>query len=440
MPEISLIKGVLYDTARVDAGKVIAPPYDVISEDERAALEALDPHNVVRLILPRGDGDAKYAGAAELFQKWQAEGVLKRDARPAVYRYHQAFQLAELPGRNFTRRGIICAVRIHAYDEKVILPHERTLRGPKEDRLKLMRATGTHFSQIFGLYRDPSRTADDAFARTEHRAPDLEGKTADGTTHRLWRVTDREALADIGRTISPLKVYIADGHHRYETMLALRDEIRAARGGTVGYRAASEFATFFLTNMSDPGMVVLPFHRLVHSVQGFDADAFLAKLRTVFEVDLLSGGAKNIAALKTHVHELGQSRPSFGIVLPGSDHAWLASLAHDPRLPVHKALAQLDVTVLHGVVLERFLGIDREAQEKQTHITYVKDSADAVARVLRKEAQVGFIMNPTRVDQVLHVADAGETMPQKSTFFYPKIASGMVMNPISPDEDLDKAW
>lgn len=440
MPEISLIKGVLFDSAKVDASRVIAPPYDVISEDERTALEALDPHNVVRLILPRGDDDDKYKAAAELFQAWQAEGVLKRDARPAVYRYHQLFNLAELPGRNFVRRGLIAAVRIHAYDEKVILPHERTLRGPKEDRLKLMRATGAHFSQIFGLYRDPSRSADDQFARAEHRAPDLEGKTADGTRHRLWRVTDRENLAEIGKIISPLKVYIADGHHRYETMLALRDEIRAARGGNIGYRAASEFATFFLTNMSDPGMVVLPIHRLVHSLQGFEADAFLAKLRTAFEVDLLSGGAKNVTALKAHVHERGQSRPTFGVVLPGSDHAWLASLSHDPRLPVHKTLAQLDVTVLHGVVFERLLGIDREAQEKQTNLTYVKDTADAVARVVRGEAQAGFIMNPTRVDQVLHVADAGETMPQKSTFFYPKIASGMVMNPISPDEDLDKAW
>jgi uncharacterized protein (DUF1015 family) len=440
MPEVSLIKGVLYDPAKVDGSKVLAPPYDVISEDERTQLEALDPHNAVRLILPRGEGDQKYQAAADLFQKWQAEGVLKRDTRPAVYRYHQLFNLAELPGRNFVRRGLICAVRIHGYDEKVILPHERTHRGPKEDRLKLMRASGAHFSQIFGLYRDPSHTADDAFVKDEHRAPDLEGKTADGTTHRLWRVNDREKLAEIGRSISPLRVFIADGHHRYETMLALRDEIRASRGGNVGHRAASEFATFFLTNMSDPGMVVLPFHRLIHSVQGFDADAFLAKLRTVFEVDLLSGGAKNIASLKAHVHERGQSRTTFGVVLTGSDHAWLASLSHDPRLPVHKALAQLDVTVLHGVVLERFLGIDREAQDKQTNIVYVKDTADAVARVLRGEAQAGFIMNPTRVDQVLHVAEAGETMPQKSTFFYPKIASGMVMNPISPDEDLDKAW
>src|SRR5262249_31365134 len=177
--------------------------------------------------------------------------------------------------------------------------------------------------------------------------------------------------------------------HRYETMLALRDEIRAARGGTIGYRASSEFATFFLTNMSDPGLVVLPIHRLGHSLQDFDAQAFLAQLRRVFEVALLPGGPKTIPAPKAHGHERGQPRPTSGAVLPGSDHAWLASLTHDPRLPVHKALAALDVTVLHGVVFERFLGIDREAQAKQTNRTYVKHTADAAARAAPGEGPSG---------------------------------------------------
>ena len=441
MPEISLLRGVRYDPSRVDMSRVLAPPYDVISEKERDALEALDPHNVVRLDLPRGEGDKKYDNAAELFEKWQADGVLRRDPRPSIYRYHQVFSLAEIPGRTFTRRGFIAGIRLVGYDEKVVLPHERTLRGPKEDRLKLMRATGAHFSQIFGLYRDPSRSADDSFGQMDmHRQPDMEGKTADGTVHRMWLVSDRETLAEVGKVLSPLRVYIADGHHRYETMLALRDEIRAARGGNFNYRASSEFATFFLMNTSDPGLVVLPTHRLVHSQQGFDVDDFLKKLRSLFEVDLLSGGAKDIMALKTQIHEQGRTRPTFGVVFPGSDHAWIASLNHDPRLDLHKSLARLDVSILHGVVLERFLGIDREAQEKQTHLAYVKDTADAVGRVQRGEAQVGFIMNPTRVDQVLDVADAGQVMPQKSTFFYPKIASGLVLAPISPDEDLEKAW
>src|SRR5262249_23020335 len=240
MPEIALFKGILYDPQKVRLDKVIAPPYDVISDEERKQLEALDPHNCVRLILPQGEGDARYPAAAGLLQSWLDEGVLKRDWRPAIYRYHQVFKLAELGGRKFTRTGMICGVRLHGYDEKVILPHERTLRGPKEDRLKLMRAARAPFSQIFGLYRDPSLATDQAFAGADQRPPELEGTTADGTIHRLWRVTDRETIAQVGRLLSPMKVYIADGHHRYETMLALRDELREAGGGDVGYRASSE--------------------------------------------------------------------------------------------------------------------------------------------------------------------------------------------------------
>jgi uncharacterized protein (DUF1015 family) len=440
MPEIALIKGILYDPRKVGIDKVIAPPYDVISEDERKQLEALDPHNCVRLILPQGEGDARYPAAAALLGSWLDEGVLKRDLRPAIYRYHQVFKLAELGGRKFTRKGMICAVRLHDYGDKVVLPHERTLRGPKEDRLKLMRAARAHFSQIFGLYRDPSLVSDQAFAGTDQRPPELEGTTADGTIHRLWRVTDRETIAQVGRLLGPMKVYIADGHHRYETMLALRDELREAAGGDVGYRASSEFATFFLTNMADPGLVVLPTHRLVHGLGAFDARAFLDKVKEHFQVTAMPGLAADAQRLKAAIHDSGRTRPTFAAVVPGDTTAWVLSLQTDPRLPMHRSVATLDVTLLHSAILERVLGIDPEAQERQTHLVYVKDTTDALARVARGEAQVGFIMNPTPVEHVLDVADHAQTMPQKSTFFYPKLASGLVINPIGTDEDLDKAW
>jgi uncharacterized protein (DUF1015 family) len=441
MAEIALLRGLLYDPAKVQIDRVIAPPYDVISEDERAKLEALDPHNIVRLILPRGEGDERYAGAARTLAAWRDEGVLKRDTRPAIYRYSQTFTIPEVPGRRFTRRGFICAVRLHTYDEKVILPHERTLRGPKEDRLKLMRATRSHFSQIFGLYRDPSMRTDQAFSGIDHRPPDLEGKTADGTLHEVWRVNDRETIASVGKAVGPLPIYIADGHHRYETMLALRDELKAAAPeGSVGYRSSIEFATFFLTNMADPGLVVLPTHRLVHSLASFDKAAFLARVAENFAVETVAGGAGDVKKLKTELHTRSQQKPCFAAVFPGDSDAYLLVLQTDPYLPMHRSVATLDVTLLHGVVIERVLGVDREAQEQQSNIAYIKDTAEALARVARGEAQVGFIMNPTRVDQVLDAADHGQTMPQKSTFFVPKLASGLVLNPLSVDEDLDKAW
>jgi len=441
MAEIALLRGILFDPAKVQIDRVIAPPYDVISDEDRTKLEELDPHNCVRLILPRGEGDARYQAAADTMRGWLGEGVLKRDVRSAIYRYDQVFSVAEMPGRKFTRKGFICGVRLQSYDEKVILPHERTLRGPKEDRLKLMRAARAHFSQIFGLYRDPSLLTDRALGSSDLRPADLEGATADGTLHRVWRVTDREAIAQLGKIMAQLKIYIADGHHRYETMLALRDELRAAAtGDQVGTRASSEFATFFLTNMSDPGLVVLPTHRLIHSLASVDKETLLSQAGANFTVETIAGGAADVAKLKPILHERGRMMPSFAAVFPGDADAYLLALQHDPRLPLHRSVATLDVTLLHGVILEKLLGIDRDAQERQTNITYVKDTADALARVARGEAQVGFIMNPTRVDQVLDASDHGQVMPQKSTFFVPKIASGLVINPISTDEDLDRTW
>jgi uncharacterized protein (DUF1015 family) len=441
MAEIAPLRAVLYDPTKVQIDKVIAPPYDVINEEERKRLESLDPHNVVRLDLPQGDGDARYAEAAKRFAEWQEAGVLKRDQRWAIFVYNQTFSLAELGGRKFTRRGVIAGVRLAAYDEQTILPHERTLRGPKEDRLKLMRACRAHFSQIFGLYRDPSNIHQQLFSHVEDRPADLAGKTADGTNHQLWRITDRERIRDFARTLMPLPFYIADGHHRYETMLALRDELAdKAAGGQLGSRATPQFATFFLTNLVDPGLVILPTHRLVHSLPQFDAQKLLAKAGEHFEIFPVESGRQNVDLLKKTLHERGLTRPSLAVVLPSSETAWVLSLAHDPYLEVHKSVAHLDVTLLHTLLIERALGIDAAAQAEQKNLTYVKDTADALARVAKGEAQVGFIMNPTRADQVLDVANAHQTMPQKSTFFYPKIASGLLFNPLDVDEDLDRAW
>jgi uncharacterized protein (DUF1015 family) len=439
MAELAPIKGLLFDPTRVDVARVIAPPYDVISEAERVSLEALDPHNSVRLILPRGEGDDRYAHAAATLGAWKQEGILKRDTQPAIYRYHQIYTSAELGPLPVTRKGFIAAVRLHRFDEGVILPHERTLRGPKEDRLKLMRATKAHFSQIFTLYPDPDRETDRAFEAAEAQAPYLEGATADGTLHRLWRVSDAHTLSTVTRALAEKKLYIADGHHRYETMLALRDEFRSAAGGSVPPSVATEFGTLFLANMDDPGLVVLPTHRLVHSLASFDRASLLTRLAAAFEVSELAGGASDAVALRAALAERSSKRPTFAVVTPGESRAWLLSLKIAPEstgLPGAPALVCLDVSLLHGLVLEGILGIDRRAQESQTNLSYVKDTKDALARVARGDCQVGFIMHATRVDQVRAVADCAEVMPQKSTFFYPKIASGLVINPLDPAEHL----
>ena len=292
MAEIAPFRGILYDTSRVVASQVLAPPYDVIDEAERRELLARDPHNAVRLILPEGEGDAKYPEAARVLNAWLGDGALRRDERPALYRYHQVFTSAELGGRSVVRRGFIAAVRLHRFAERIILPHERTLAGPKADRLKLMEATGAHFSQIFTLYSDPAGETDRAFAAAEARQPAVDGTTADGTRHIVWRVDDAETLGRVARALAPRPLYIADGHHRYETMVALRDRMRERAGGALDSRSPGEFGTLFLCNMDDPGLVVLPIHRLVFGLADFQPDRFLAAIARWFDATPLAGAAR----------------------------------------------------------------------------------------------------------------------------------------------------
>jgi uncharacterized protein (DUF1015 family) len=439
MAEIVPFRGVLYDFNRLDASAVLAPPYDVIDAEGRAALAAKDPHNCVRLILPEGKGDARYPVAAETFAAWQRDGTLVRDQRPAVYRYHQIFTSDELGGANVTRRGFIAAVRLHRFDEGVILRHELTLKGPKVDRLKLMEASGAHFSQIFTLYSDPAGETDRAFASVEKSAPLLDGVTDDGTRHRMWRVEDREIIGQVTRVLATRKLYIADGHHRYETMLAFRDRLREKAGGSLERACAAEFGTLFLANMDDSGLVVLPTHRQVHGLPALDPADFMTRVGAFFNVRSVEGGARDAGGARRLLAEAGAAGPSFAAAFPGSDDLHLLTLRSDfdpaaAGIEIPAVLRQLDVTVLHAIIIEHILGIDRAAQEAKTNLLYLKDTRKALAG--RGDGQVLLLMNPTPVHQVKAVSDASEVMPQKSTFFYPKIASGVVFNKIDPDESL----
>jgi uncharacterized protein (DUF1015 family) len=418
MAEIAPFRGVRYDTRRVDAAKVLAPPYDVIDPDERRRLAALDPHNCVRVILPEGEGDAKYPAAARALEAWQRAGVLVRDERPCIYRYDQVFTSAELGDREVTRRGFIAAARLHRFDERVILPHERTLKGPKVDRLKLYQATSCHASQIFTLYSDPEAEADGALADVALDDPVVDGVTGDGTRHLLWRVEDRDTIAAVADVIARRSLYIADGHHRYETMLAYRDH-RREQGS-----AAADFGTLFFANMHDPGLVVLPTHRIVHGLPSFSLDAFLAKARGEFSVAVVRDGAADAAAARARLAEAGRRAPTIGLVVPGRRDLVLLAYAGD--LAGAGATARLDVTLLHERIFEAVLGIDRAAQEAKTHLDYVKDTQKALDLIGGGDGQACFLMNPTPVSAVKAVSDEGGFMPQKSTFFYPKIASGIV--------------
>jgi uncharacterized protein (DUF1015 family) len=418
--------GIRYDAERAgDMSRVLAPPYDVIGEAERAELEGRHPQNVVRIELPRGEGDARYAEAARLLSAWKSEGVLRADAQPALYVYEQQFALPQAPGRLYTRRGFFAAVRLEPFERRVVLPHEKTLSGPKEDRLKLMRATHTQISPIFGLYRDADGGAREIIDAAAALVPALDTTTSDRVRHRLWRLGDPAAIADLVRLLADKQILIADGHHRYETLLGLGPELRAldyAAGG-----AAADFAMMFLARAEDPGLLVLPTHRLVRDLPDFDFAALRAAASAAF--DIVDGDESTPEAIEERLGREGTAGVVFAVRVPGRDHTvWftLKSIADLSALGP-PALRKLDVTVLHGVILAPLLGIDAAAMASQSYLGYTHDTAEAMARVAAGEAQAAFFMNATKVEEVLAACEAGFVLPQKSTYFQPKLATGLVM-------------
>ena len=432
MAEIAPFRGVVYDPARAGSlDRLLAPPYDVVSEADRAQLAAKSPYNFVRVDLPEGEGDAKYANGARELARWLEQGILRRHERPALYRYHQSFSSG---GKEFTRKGFVCRVRLQRYEERVVLPHERTLSGPRLDRLKLTRACRAHLSQVFALYSDPARRVDAEFAALESAAPDLLGRTDDGTVHRAWRLIDPAAQKRVAAALADARLYIADGHHRYETMLAVRDELRPLARSP---RSSIEYGSMFLTSMEDPGLLVLPTHRVVHGLRGFELDRFLDRLGARFTVEEVRGASPD--ELRARLAVAGRPSPAFALVSGGRTFLLSLRSGQEAAVPGPAPLRKLDVAVLHLLILEELLGIDRAAQERQTNLRYVKDFARALGEARREDVQAVFLLNPTGVGQLQAVADAGEIMPQKTTYFFPKLASGLVLNPIDPAEEVPEA-
>lgn len=399
----------------------------MISPAEREALAALSPHNVAHVILPAGAGDERYAAAAQKLREWRSTGVLRRDQRPAIYRYQQTFEAED---RTWTRTGFICGLRLRRFEERAVLPHERTLAAPKLDRLKLWRACRAIQSQVFGLYSDPAGETEAALGAPG--APELEARTGDGIVHRLWRLTDPAAQRRLAEAMAPRKVYIADGHHRYETMLALRDELRAEGSGP---RSTIEYGSFFLCRMEDPGLRVLATHRVLSGLASFSPPVFLKAAGAYFSIESASPGAPD--AVRAELARRGESAPTLGLACGGQ--LFFLSLRQDADLssiPVPPVLRRLDVTLLHSLLLEGVLGVDRAAQEKQTNLRYVKDLGQALAEARAPSVQATFLLNPTRLEELRAAADAGEVLPQKSTYFFPKLASGLVMVPLDPKEEM----
>lgn len=432
MADIAPLTPLRYDLGKFAAGlgSVVAPPYDVIDDAKRAELAARDAHNIVHVDLPLGEGDQKYENAGRLLRSWIEQGVLVRDGEPAFYRYDQTFTPPG-GGKARTRRGFLALVRAVPFSERAVLPHERTLSGPKEDRLKLSRATGAALSPGFFLYRDPGGTLDPALETGTLLA---EFATPDGVHHAIAKVTARDALHAIVARVAQSQLLIADGHHRYETAVRYAEEVSALHPDAPA-RAEHRWTMALLANGDDPNLVVFPTHRHVHSLPSFEWNAMIEGAKQIFDVRHLADGAPASSIIK----ELeGAKTPSFAAASPGGQVAILAlkpsvDLASHPTLGARPAvLRKTDVAILHHGVLEHLLGITPQAQAAKTNIWYPQDAVAALAELRGGKGQVLFLMNATPVAQVREVAEAGEVMPQKSTFFYPKVLTGLAIHTLDP--------
>jgi uncharacterized protein (DUF1015 family) len=407
-----------------DLTDLVAPPYDRVPDDVQATLYARHPHNIVRVTKGKpeaGDDEKKnvYSRAARTLEEWLRDGVLVRDAEPALYVYHQEYTFG---GERLTRKGFMALAQLQP--EKVHA-HEQTLKGPKEDRLKLMRATEANLEHVFMLYQDPKREADAILnAAIAGREPEMVAEDADKNAHRVWRVTDPKVIRGVQAALADKELYIADGHHRFETSV---NYMRACTAAGWSPAAPESFDKRLMTlfNVAEPGMSIRPIHRLVHGIAGFDANAILAKAEELFVVVRHPSFDAMDEAVRA-----GKDRHTFGFhakdvyaTLSLRDERVMGRLISDDRSPDYK---RLDVSILHAAILEPLLNIDARALEEQTNITYSVTLEKGRKGIELGTEQVFFLLNPTGADEVVRVADYGEKMPQKSTDFYPKLLTGLV--------------
>ena len=406
-----------------DLSRALCPPFDTISPEEQRRLYDLSPVNAVRLELPAAaDGD-RYQSAARTLQAWLADGVLVRDKSPAFYVFQQEFRHGDV---TYRRTVLFARLRLEPWETGVVLPHERTFRGPKVDRLNLLRALRLNTSPVFLMYADSRREIAPLLAQALGECPAAEFADAQGLSQRLVRVDGPDLIAAVCGGLSGEKLYVADGHHRYETALAFRDESGAADG-----ERPQDFALAALAAVNDPGLLVLPIHRLVR-VTPAPAPA-LDSLRPLFDIDV----RPSLPGLLAEMAARGQTANVFGLAIHGLPDLYLLTL-RDPEsaghyLPPERSAAwrRLDAAIADYVVLRGVLGLSEGQMEDIRTVWYSEDAAAAVAEVRSGRVGCALLLNPLPPPRVLAVADAGERMPQKSTFFYPKIPTGLVFNPLS---------
>jgi uncharacterized protein (DUF1015 family) len=430
MADLHPFRALRYDLQRVSASQVLTQPYDKITPAMQEGYYAASPYNLVRIILGRREPDDAnnnvYTRAASYARQWRSEAILRQDSAASIYRYSQTFTAPS--GTSFERRGFIALGRIEDYSAKVVFRHEQTLSKPKADRLDLLRATRTHYEQLFLLYED-SGEIDSLLAAPASGVPTIDVVDEYGVAHRVWQIADAGVIASVQDKMRDKKLVIADGHHRYETALNFRDECRAAAVGGTGTHEGLvpyEFVMMTFVNMNDPGLLVLPTHRVVHSLNSFSVDEFQNSSREFFEVEEIDPALDGLRATRV-LRERGRTGTTLLAVTANR-----AFVLHSPKPAGAKFFAglsdrqrSLDVVQLHKCLLEGVLKLSEESIRNQQNLSYLRDGSEALSQVRKGAANIAFLMNPCPVQQVRDVAFAGEVMPQKSTDFYPKLLSGL---------------
>jgi uncharacterized protein (DUF1015 family) len=436
-----------YDPSVVkDIGDCLSQPYDVISPAQQDAYHAQHPQNVIRLILGKeqagdADGGNRYTRARDLLAEWRAAGILRATARKSFWVYEQQFDLPGI-GRK-TVKGFIGAVRLRDYGERRILPHEKVLKGPLEDRIRLTETTNTQFEYIWSIYQDKAYVIDNVLDEQAKDAPIIDYvEKPIGVRHRMWRLTDPGKCDIVRRTMAKQKIYIADGHHRYQTMLTIRDRMRR-RFPDAGPDAPWEFIMMFLVNTEHEGLTILPTHRLLNGIQVESLFTLGAEILEHFHVKKYSFRDGEEAEVRRRwLRDLRDVEPgehTVGAFITNTNGYYLLTLRDEEAYEELVQLDQssvwklLDVNILNTLILEHILGITEEQLSLSTGIAYTKDIDEALARVRSGEMQVALVLNPSALSDVIAIADNDERMPRKSTHFYPKPVSGLVFYPMDPD-------
>ncbi|MCY2976843.1 MAG: DUF1015 domain-containing protein [Planctomycetota bacterium] len=438
MPEIQAFRGLRYNLAMVGAlSDCIAPPYDVVASDLQDHLYNLSPYNFLRLELNKvepsdDDSNNVYTRAARIFRTWRNEGILQIEPDPAIYVYHQEF---DYRGHTFIRKGVMTRVRLKRFGEGNIYPHEETHAKAKDDRLKLTRTTQANLSQIFGLYPDPENEVQAILESEISGVHGLEATDHLGVVHKVWPITDINVIAQVSGLVSPKDMFIADGHHRYETACNYRDEL-AAKGDLPSDHPAN-FVLTMLVGMNDPGLLVLPTHRLLGGVPEMTTAELHEKLSPYFDCDVVAKGAESAGSVWAELERLDEQQ--IMALYSKASNEWTRLTCKPEAMERMESLAPnqsedwrgLGVAILHKLILDDLLGL--EGHPVPTYVHFVQEVIDGLNGKLVSQSgyPLAALVMPATVDNIRDVSIHQERMPAKSTYFFPKLVSGLVVHPLS---------